>query len=445
MSLVDKMESTGRVVSPLFHTTVAIFIVAFLSVIILSLALNVEIVARGDGKIVPLNRVQLIQPEYSGKIKEILVKNGDLVKKGQPLIIFNKIDIMTELNKLNEEKKRLVIEQQRLNSLINLLEDNALFNSVYVEEILSDFASKQNSGGSLYIQEQYSLLKSEIEEIKGLVNKINAQVKSRKESEQVIVAEISRIKASKDMQKEQFSIAEKLVVKGGISRARYLESLASFNDVDNELTIAYRRLEQNISTENALNTEKKSVFLERRRAFLQRMSEIENSLTILREDIVAAKRKFEGMVVKAPVSGFVDQMTVFTIGGVANAGDELMKIVPDGTDNEIEALFSNRDVGFIEEGQEVIVKLDAFPAERFGFLRGVVNNVSADAIEMPTKDWGFVVRIEPSTPYLETPTNKYPLHSGMTATIDVITGERTLISYFFAPILKTVQDSMGER
>ena len=122
-----------------------------------------------------------------------------------------------------------------------------------------------------------------------------------------------------------------------------------------------------------------------------------------------------------------------------------MRIVPDDNITEIEAVFANSDIGFIKKNQLVNIKLDAFPAERFGMLRGRVTNVSADAIEVPKVGWGFVVRIRPETPYLKTLAIKYPLKSGMTATIDIVTGERNLLSYFFAPILKTVQDSMGER
>ncbi|MBT6188721.1 MAG: HlyD family efflux transporter periplasmic adaptor subunit [Tateyamaria sp.] len=97
----------------------------------------------------------------------------------------------------------------------------------------------------------------------------------------------------------------------------------------------------------------------------------------------------------SPVDGIIDQLSVYTIGGIVDAGQELMRVVPRDQSYEIEAIFPNTDVGFLAAGQRANIKLDAFPSERFGALAGTISNVSADAVEIDENVFGFVIRIKP--------------------------------------------------
>ncbi len=452
MSLVDKIkkkQKKDRVASPLLHLTIWFFIFSFVSALVLSFILKVEVVSRGMGKIVPLSRVQVVQPEFSGRIHKIYVKNGDLVAKGALLIEFDKTDVQTEINKAQEEVSRLKIERYRLESMGNLLKKHNYANEKSVSKYLSHFHSAtkkfKNTKNTNYLKEQKMLLEAEVIEIKNSANRVNAQINSNKQSEKVIYAEIARSKAALKLEKERFIISKKLLNKRTISRASHLDALSAYTSLQKEQGIFKQRLEQIKSNERTLYAEKQSLISSRASLYLQRRNEIESRLSVLSEDMVLLKRRLSGLKLLAPVGGFVDQLKVFTVGGITIAAQELMRIVPNDQLSEIEAIFTNSDVGFIEKGQPVNIKLDAFPAERFGMLKGTVTNVSADAMEVPDVGWGFVVRIKPDTPYLETKVAKYQLRSGMTSTVDIITGERNLISYFFAPLLKTIQDSMGER
>jgi hemolysin D len=158
-----------------------------------------------------------------------------------------------------------------------------------------------------------------------------------------------------------------------------------------------------------------------------------------------SQRRLKNTRLISPVDGIIDQLSVYTIGGIVDAGQELMRVVPRDQSYEIEAIFPNTDVGFLAAGQRANIKLDAFPSERFGALAGTISNVSADAVEIDENVFGFVIRIKPEASYLQTPANQYPLQPGMTSVVDAITGERRIISYFFAPIVKMVQESLGER
>ena len=145
------------------------------------------------------------------------------------------------------------------------------------------------------------------------------------------------------------------------------------------------------------------------------------------------------------MSGVIDQLQVYTIGGVAEAGDELLRIVPTAAQIEVEGVFSNQDVGFLEVGQRANIRLDAYPSERFGLVEARVSDIAADSSQDDDGRWGYVVRATPTVPYLEAGVDRLVLRPGMTAVVDVTTDTRRIIGYFFAPIMRTIQDAMGER
>ena len=175
-----------------------------------------------------------------------------------------------------------------------------------------------------------------------------------------------------------------------------------------------------------------------------------NEAEINLRGLEAERRALEGQVadltIEAPVSGKVERLSVFTVGGFVEAGSTLMSIVPTDEDIEIESFFDNRDVGFLEPGQRAIVKFDAFPSERFGVILGKVSTVGADARgDVEAGKWVYNVRVVLDKSKMMLPGREVRFSPGMTATVDIVTGERRLISYFFEPIVRTLQDSLGER
>ena len=112
---------------------------------------------------------------------------------------------------------------------------------------------------------------------------------------------------------------------------------------------------------------------------------------------------------------------------------------------EIEAIFTNNDIGFVEIGQQANINLDAYPSERFGFVTGIVTDVAADSTEATEGVWAFDVRITPEGRKLTNGSEQFVLRPGMTAAVDITTDKRRLISYFFAPIVAAIQSALGER
>lgn len=438
-------NASRRVASPTLHATILFTISVFVALLIMSYLFRVEIVAKGVGRVVPLGRVQVVQPEYGGQVTAIHVRDGERVAKGQLLIELDSTNAQVELNKLEAEQLRLAVERHRIDTVLQTLMRPETLSKRDVGDIVASFAAESNRTEDGYFQEQRTLLETELSEFSDALAQADARILSILKSQEVTQAAIARVESALTTQRERLDVAENLLEKGTSSRATYLDVFDSFNGLEKEREIYLRELDQKIASEAESRADKSSIASSLRNQLQARKAELEAQQSVLEEELVTSRKQLKGAYLLSPVDGIIDQLSVFTIGGIVSAGQEVMRVVPENQSFEVEAFFPNTDVGFLDVGQKANIKLDAYPAERFGSLRGSVSSVSADAIEIAENTFGFVVRVAPKTPYLETPSSQYALQPGMTAVVDVITGNRRVISYFFAPIVKVVQESLGER
>lgn len=442
---MKEFHESRRVVSPTYHFTVIFSICVFITILVLSYVFKIEIVAQGVGKVVPTGRVQIVQPEFGGQIAEIRVRDGILVVKGDVLLTLDPTNAQAEVNTLKDEMSRLEVELLRINTLTTWIQDASSISASAIPAIVAEFRKSSGLNDVEFLEDQEQLLRAELEELSDGLQRIDARIQANRKSEAISKANIVRVEAALQTQEERFGIAQSLFEKGSTSRTSYLDVVDALTRLKNEKEIYLTELEQKSALELTYHTEKAGIISSQRSRVFARKVEIKGALHELRERLTTSKRWLANSELRAPVSGIVDRLSVFTVGGIVSAGQELMRIVPSDQRFEIEAVFPNRDVGFMEEWQTANVKLEAFPSERFGYVVGTVINVSADAVEIAPETFGFNVRIAPETPYLETSSNSYALRPGMTTTVDVITGKRRLISFFFAPIVKVLQESLGER
>jgi hemolysin D len=148
---------------------------------------------------------------------------------------------------------------------------------------------------------------------------------------------------------------------------------------------------------------------------------------------------------RASVAGEVQQLALHTVGGVANAGDTLLVIVPDGPTLEVEALVLNKDIGFVQEGQLAAVKLDAFPFTRYGSLEGEVVTVGQDSVPHELFGPVYPVRVRVQRNDIRVDGRTVRLSSGMAATVEVRTGARRIIDFLLSPVATAADESLRER
>ena len=433
-----------RVGSPTLHVTIFFTIGVFLAILVMSFVFKVEVVARGQGRVVPISRVQTIQPEFSGRIAAIAVQNGMTVAKGDILIKLDPTEAAAELGKVQAEQVRLTIEGARIDATVaslKLAPDAANF----LDLARSNFTPPADLLNHPFSAEQRLFLDAELEDFLASIAQIRAREEANRKSEAVSSANIDRLAATMEIQAERLRTAEKLQQQGTTSRAAFLDVQQAFTELERQRDVYLAELDQKAAERAALDSERRRTIADRRNTLLERKTQIEARLASLNEDEKTAARRVASTSLTAPTAGIVDQLSVFTIGGIAEAGKELLRVVPTETAVEIEGTFSNTDIGFLAEGQQANIRLDAYPSERFGFLKARVTDIAADSAEVADKQWAYIVRITPDQAFLTAGAENFSLRPGMTATIDVTTDERRIISYFFAPIVRIIEDAMGER
>ena len=437
-------NSSINLKSPTFQGTIVLTTLAFISLLIMSAVLQLEVVAIGNGRVVPIGRVQVVQAEFSGKISSIHVQNGDAVQLQQVLISFDDTDAKAELNTLKADIAQLQIEAKRIEVLLGLLSGKLDDHEIMRENAIADFHDPDKVNNPYYIK-QKELLIAEVENFASILELNKNSHLTNEKSQDVSKANIARNAANREIQHQRLQISRALFDNGTTSRTAYLDVEERYINLQNEGEILQKELEQKLSRQLELTAERTGHITSWRNNALQRRSEIEATLVAHFESQAALERRLQATRLRSPANGIVDRLNIHTIGGVASAGQEILRVVPSNQEFEIEAMLSNTDIGFVEIGQDVNIKFDAYPAERFGYLKGVVSDLSADAIELNNNQWGYAVRIMPLGNTLISGSFENSIRPGMTAEINIITDKRRIITYFFAPIVKTIQSALGER
>lgn len=165
----------------------------------------------------------------------------------------------------------------------------------------------------------------------------------------------------------------------------------------------------------------------------------------IEQELIKARARLNAHHLIAPINGIVQQLSVHTIGGVVTPAQELMVIVPDSAKLEVEAYVENKDIGFVREGQTVAIKLDAFPFTKYGALEGEIIDLSEDAISDEDKGLIYKARVSIKQSFIPVDGKRVKLGPGMAVSCEIKTGQRRVIEFFLAPLLKFKSESVRER
>ena len=261
------------------------------------------------------------------------------------------------------------------------------------------------------------------------------------------------------------NIRKGLADKELVSKIIYLETLHQLVDQQQDHKVQESRYQEAEAAVAALIETRAQAEAEFRRTLSSDLVEAER-VAGLSEDLVKAEQRTKLQVLTAPVDGVAQQLAIHTVGGVVTPAQALLVVVPAESHLEIEAMVSNRDIGFVHPGQEAEVKIDTFNFTRYGLLRGKVVSVSQDAIvrdkpqdragdkvpgaetstsEPKGQELVYAARISLDRSQMQIDNNLVNLSPGMAVTVEIKTGSRTVISYLLSPILRYKHESLHER
>jgi hemolysin D len=427
---------------------VAIFCVALLWA---SLG-SVDIVTTSTGKIVPGGRTKLVQPFETGVVRAIHVRDGQTVKAGDVLI-----ELDPTMTSADEERQKSDLAGAEL--------DVARLRAALAEDPLAAFHPPEGAS-SAQIEMHRQFLISERGEQDAKLSEIVRQ-QSQKEAERATTsANVAKIQATIPVLQERVDMHKTLLEKGLASRVIYLTELQDLIGLQQDIVVQQSRLRESDAAIALLKGTREKTALEYRRAVYDALSKAQQKAASLAQDVIKAEQRTKLQRLAAPVDGVVQQLAVHTVGGVVTPAQALAVVVPTETPLEIEAMVSNRDIGFVHSGQKAEIKVDTFNFTRYGLLHGEVLGVSSDAITRATQqnaandrsagaatssseprgqELEYAARVSLDRTDMQVDEKLVRLGPGMAVTVEIKTGSRRLISYLLSPLAKYQGEALRER
>jgi len=415
--------------SPLGRIIFWIIILVILFFGIWMYAGKVDVVVSARGKILPEEEIKILQPLDAGVVSKILVKEGDLVKKGQVLMEIDPSTTQPEIESMQENLDYLQIEIKRLQSLSKRkpFNPNPKFQTPHPELV----QLQKDIYNSIINTLQNQLLTKE-QELKKIANQLES-TKIEKECNN------SLLKRALEKRKRLETVLDI------ISKDEYDKVLDEILTYQNTVLQLGYKLEELKANRRQILVEIAYVKEKFRADILKELSNEQKQARELKAKVEVISFRNEKERITSPVDGHINELFIHTIGGVVTPAQKLISIVPINSPLVIKAVVMNKDIGFVKKGMLASIKIDTFNFQKYGLLRGKVRQVSKDSIEDERLGPVYEVYITPVDKYLMVEGKRRYISSGMSLTSEIKVGKRRIIEFFIYPLIKYLDEGMSVR
>ncbi len=392
---------------------------------------QIDEIARGSGDIIPSGENQLVQNLEGGIVEEILVKEGDFVKKGQLLI---KIDNQKSISSYSSN----AIKADSLEAkIIRLRAESDGTEFKPSKELIVKIPQ--------FIENERSLYLTNKNQLNSKINALNEQFKQRKSELLEAKTSMTDVRNSLGLITQELKMIKPMVEKGVKSRIEFYQLQRESNDI----RASYNAIKLSIPRLSSAIKEVKNTIQETKLSYKSdsklKLNEAIADFKGLTFNSAALEDEVTRTLVKSPMNGIIQKMFVHTIGGVIQPGADILEIVPSDTNLLVEVKIKPSDIAFIYFGQKAIVKFTAYDFAIYGGLEGEVVLISADTITDQKENVFYTIRIKTNKNFLGTQKKQLKIIPGMTVSADIITGRKSVLNYIMKPILKTKQYTFTER
>ena len=416
---------------------------------------HINIVASAEGKIIPSSRVKQIQPLEKGMVKTLFVKEGQLVEKGQPLIALDATLNQADTNSLISEQQRtqlrLAVNQgflALLNRITHTSKAEKLSDSTNVEQALTQQIQQmpwQSAPSSADLQLHQSLLLQQWLQYQSQLRSLHSAL-AQNSAEQATVAEvITKLRLILPVVNKRLRLLKKMFREKLVAETEYLQSLQEQIQIKQDFAAEKQRLKQLQETVTDITAQINLHNAQSASAVLMEITEQNRQLAGLTEELIKVRDHSAKQIIYAPVAGRVQELMVHTIGGVVTEAQQLMLIVPIEQTLEAEVFLENKDIGFVFNEMSAEIKVHTFPFTKYGVIDAVISNVSTDATIDEKKGLIYKMQLRLAENQIQVNNKMVNLVPGMSVTAEVQIGERRIIEFFLAPLLKGKQEALRER
>lgn len=391
---------------------------------------KIDEVAVATGKIIPSGYTKLLQSEDGGIVLDILVRDGEPVKKGQPLITLDPTESVSNLDQYLARRTSLSLRKERLEALIE--ERGPKYVDVkpkYAEQVAQQTRLHAQKIESMAVTRK--ILKNQIKQYDAELDELSNREKTLRQQYQLM--------------QEEYETYETLFKKELVGKSEFFGIKRQFLQIQEYLhQIPVRRIQVREKLTESKNRLVK-LHEDALEGWMAELATVEAEISEVQEVIKRFEMDVNQLSIKATVDGIVHNIQVSSTGEVVRPGETIMELIPVGKNLVAEVQISSRDIGHVDIGQTVTIKLTAYDFARYGGLEGQLTDVAPSSIVDKNGLVSFKGTITLDAEHLETGNQKHLILPGMTVQADIKTGEKTLLGYFMKPVYLSLQQAFRER
>jgi adhesin transport system membrane fusion protein len=433
---IDPAETERESIQRFGHILLGAILFVVFSFLVWSYFASLDQITRGEGKVIPSSQTQVMQSLDGGTLSEMRVREGDVVEKDQVLLV---IDNTTAKFSLSELKQRYYIASAAIARLQAEIAGKSDPDDIaFPDDIVKDAPDKVAQEKSQFMIRQ-SQLSAQLATLRD-------QLEQRKQDINAINTKISSARAGLDVAEQQVAILGPAVAAGAASKVDMLKAKQESQNYRSEMANAQASLPGSRSALQEAQSKLSEAVATFKAESAGELAKQQSDLASVNESMKEASAKVGRTELRSPVKGTVKEIKTRTTGGVIQPAQDIMEIVPIEDSLLIEAQIRPQDRGFIAPNQKAKVKITAYDYSIYGGLDATLEQISADAIENEKKELFFRVRLRTDRNFLVGKQGEQlPIIPGMTATVDILTGNKTVLEYLLKPILKARETALTER
>ena len=419
----------------------------FLNALAWAILGKIDIVAVAPGRIIVSDRTKVIQPLERSVVSRILVKDGDHVEAGQPLVELDPTSAQADKASLTQTRKAAQSEWLRARALQQMLSKQELVAHTHQaldakKALENDIPTDWSPADKADTQAQ---LAAEWSDITARLARLSAEHQRRQAEAATVRAMIAKLEATLPIARQREQDFQALTTQGFMSGHANQDRRRERIELERDLATQQARYQEAQAALREAQHARSAYLAETRRSLSERQAQADLKRHQTGQELTKATQREQLATLTAPVAGTVQQLALHTEGGVVTEAQALMVIVPDAASVSAEVQLENKDIGFVAPGQDVAIKLETFPFTRYGTVKATVDKVTQDAVNDEKRGAVFPAMLRLHQTAIDVDGKQIRLAPGMNVTAEIKTGKRRVIEYLLSPIEKAGRESLRER
>ncbi|WP_420934305.1 HlyD family type I secretion periplasmic adaptor subunit [Alteromonas sp. A081] len=389
---------------------------------------EIDEVAKGDGKVIPSQQLQVLQSYDGGIVQNILVKEGEAVKVGQVLL---KIDPTRFLSSLEENTTQFGALAAKVQRLLALTQGSALhFNTGLIEK------------APQITENERKLYHSNLAELHEVAAGSDSRITQRRQDVEEQRASLSQYQNMLVLSKKEITVTKPLLASGAVSEIEILRLERQIVELEGNIAKSKVAIERGLNAIKEFVIAKEESRLKLINRWNQELTDATAEMAMLQQSQTGLEDVVSQAEIKSPINGTVQRLLINTVGGVITPGSEVVELVPQNDKLIVEAKISPKDIAFIREGLPAILKFSAYDFSIYGGMSAEVKHISADAITNDKDETYYLIRLETKKSVAD---ESWTILPGMIVQVDILTGKKTVLNYILSPLFNVTSSALRER